>query len=347
MARPQISMEDIELPTIDTPMADFAEQACGESYPLSFTLKQPYQGVGVWELEMPARAALVEPKIGTSLSDAQLGMLSSLGTDAAKAIIASQDLLAGKNPDLPVRLVAQGGGQLLGNVKLLVDPKNLQAIQHLIDRALHYGSLATQLWNYWANEWQPVVVKEIPSEGKEWGVGLIQTFMPHWPLEAEIEKAIPACAGLGPNQTQVEWVGAGWKAIVNCPSAATRNMHSGDTMIFMALMQAALVWARCAEEATAVVGLSALNRDEWQKTHLGPVGGGPQIDDPGPPPPKEGTFVPPGEDPGLPGDFPDDEGTPPPPPATTPAKPGLSTPVKVMGLGLLAWLAYKMFGKKK
>ena len=61
MPRPQINLEDIELPSIDTPMAGFAEQACGQSYDKAFTLHQSYKGVDAFTYDLEVRSSKVSP----------------------------------------------------------------------------------------------------------------------------------------------------------------------------------------------------------------------------------------------------------------------------------------------
>ena len=251
MPRPKINLEDIGFPSIDTPMAGFAEQACGESYHVGFKLTQPYLGEGEWSLDLPARSDLITSGTGDSLTPAERAGLAGLASDAAKTIVAAKNLLDGKNPKLPVRLLATGGGQLAGGedaVKVVVDPKNLQAIQHLIDQALYYGGLATNLWKYWANEWRPTVVKEIEEEGaggRGMGMAYIQTQMPNWPLDKTMQEAIPLCASASKG-AEIKWTTEMFAAIVQCPNELAMKMHSGDVQIFLDLIRSSMMWARCA-----------------------------------------------------------------------------------------------------
>jgi hypothetical protein len=336
MPRPQINLEDIELPSIDTPMGDFAEQACGLSYHTGFAVHQAYKGVDEFTYELKAHSDYWDTKPGSEMSGDELAAMAPRATNAANAIVSAQRMLDGKDPSLPVKLVA-GGGKLgavpTPGVKVVVDPKNLQAIQHLIDRATYYGTLGTQLWNYWAKEYQPKVLKEYDTPGREWGIDYIQTQMPHWPLDQTRSYAMVFCSTAEPGE-EVTASSPSWKAKVECPNLIVESMHSGDAQLFEELMRAAMIWARCAEEAAGVVGLHYLNKDLWESQQgpgglvFAPDGGGtpppdgPGIVDPGapPPPPPEppviGDFDPPapvppdGEpiplpDPNEPGPLPD------------------------------------------
>ena len=315
--RPNINLEDIELPSIDTPMADFAEQACGQSYHMGFALHQAYKGVDEFTFELEAHSDYWDTKPGSEMSDNDLLSMAPRASDAANAILSAQRMLDGKDANLPVKLVAGGG--LAGaapapGVKTVIDPKNLQAIQHLIDRATYYGSLGTQLWNYWANEYQPTVIKEYDTPGREWGTAYIQTQMPHWPLDKTRTQAMMFCLGADAGD-EVTATTESWKAKVACPNAIVESMHSGDAQLFEELMRAAMIWARCAEEAAGVVGLHYLNKDLWEAQQgpglkFAPAGDappdGPGILDPGAPPP------PPPEPPPV-GEFEPDPGDPLPP----------------------------------
>lgn len=353
MARPEINLEDIELPSVDTPMAGFAEQACGKSYDVAFELKQPYQDENSWALMLPGRSTFEDWKNPSSASN------------AAQTIVAAQNLLDGKNPEFPVRLASAGGGIVPPGVLTVVDSKNRQAIQHLIDQASYYGGLATQLWNYWAQEWQPTVNSVSGGQGQfPPTVEYAQSQMPHWPLDKTVKETMFPCQGaaLGGETT---WTGPpdeGWTAKITCPDQLAHDMHEGDLDVFGALVEAAMLWGRCAEEAAGVVGLHYLNKDAWDEKQGGglqfaPQNGGPIIADPGPipipfpppiPQPPEGHLPLPEPEPDGGDGGENGEGgpvVPVPEPAEEPKKTGLSTPVKVGLAAVAGYLIYRALKK--
>jgi hypothetical protein len=334
MPRPQITA-DIEVPSIDTPMAGFVEQACGQSYNVEFDVHQAYRGVDhhVYHLDKLADAWPSQP--GNHLSKAELAHLPQLAGIAAKAIVSAQAMLDGEDASLPVQLTTHGENPVEAGVLRVVDSANREAIQHLIDIATSYGSRATKLWLYWAEEWRPTVLEELP--GSAMGLEYIRTQLPGWPLDRSRDAALPPCSAAQP-ETPIQWSGPDWGAWVQCPTLSTTSIHAEDVRLFGDLVRAAMLWARCAQEAAAVVGLHYLNKRKWEKEQplayapTGPTPSTSSAEGPAAPAPNVPAFVP----------------SIPPPVSTAPAAPqptqGSSTPPPwkiAAAAGALAFLAWR------
>lgn len=271
MARPNIPTQ-IDLPSIDTPMPGFSGQACGERYDLTYEITQPYKGVSSYSYMLKEITGTWIPRDLDDLSEADLADLTKLFQLAYDAVAKAESMIDGGDPDLPVRLVMSSTGNVQG-VTNVVDAKNRQAIEHLIDKASVLLGHATSLWMYWENEWSPKLL-DIPNlTGIPLEVGLSQ--VRGWPLDQRYYDGQMMCSS--PIVKGAEVDGKVELFQFDCPTKAELDLHRADVRLYQELVVAALTWARCAQEAAAVVGVYHRNRlkaeSETPKFPLGTLGG--------------------------------------------------------------------------
>jgi len=259
--RPDTEAISIELPSMDTPMGHATGQACGQSYAKATPIAQRYKTVNKYTATLPPAWGGSSETIGQEIAGA-----------VEDAISLAQDTIDGKNPDVWVRLLMDtvptsgGDGQLL----VVTDPSNRQAIGHMLDRARHYLAQAKALWSYWADEWRVEVVKEYPHDGRPLGLEVLTAELgASWPLSLAAVGEIPTAGSWCEDQPagqviKVTNVAPGVDADIRCPTSAIREQHAQDRQLYEALAEAALLWARCAQEAAYVVGLHHLNRRSYE-----------------------------------------------------------------------------------
>jgi len=316
--RPDLESITIELPSEETPLAGGTNQACGASYPHDTRVNQAVGNVSTWQPVMPRRGDPDE--IGSR----------AFAEGAAQAARNATATIEGENPALPVRLRQSSFGpktvgEQSGAVYGVVDPKNRQAVLHLVQRAEYYLAVAQQLASHWANTWKPGYDNYTQMrDGVRMTPAQVEAQIPSWPLGVGRYDAVaPVCADRDAGETvKLVLIFDGDEyAVVDlvCPTEEQRRRHAEDESTLKDLIFAAMLWARCAEEAAHVVCTHYLNEREFkqQQQSRGLTSDGEPLDpvpDPGELPP--GPSVPPLPDP-VPGEPDPVQEVPPPPRAAT------------------------------
>jgi len=131
-----------------------------------------------------------------------------------------------------------------------IDSKNRSSIQGIINRARKYYDHARALQNYWKDSYQPD-----PSRGPR-----------GWPLQNE-HFGSGCDYKVAPDEGGIFTFGPGGAETVNftCPTQTALDQHNEDRLKYFKLLKAALVNARCAQEAAAAVGTYFRNKEFYDK----------------------------------------------------------------------------------
>ncbi len=133
-----------------------------------------------------------------------------------------------------------------------IDKTNRKALQKLIDRAQSYVNAANGIWRYWNDEY-----RFYSGGGSGWPLGLkLQDFLPGsycWNKSAGQQvETVPVAADRLPRGKKFKW---------NCPTINVPAGHAADEKNYLKLVKAAMLNARCAQEAVASVASYYQNKD--------------------------------------------------------------------------------------
>lgn len=265
MARPNTTNLVVNVPQFSSPVTGVG--VCGTSYNRSVDVRSPYQQIDRYGVTL-------QPVMSQAPTTA-----ASL-VSIALTIASAQAMIDGEDTQVRVRLKLGGLPQDEGAVWSITDAANRNAIQDLIDRAKFYLGWARALWDYWANDWRPKVVGFTKRAGGRppnlrtiergltvrWPLSAMsvnQISQPGWanPYGQRCFAAIQASpTGVTPTITMDDTPSQDWEIRVQCPTSEEITQHASDRQLFRDLAEAALLWARCAQEAAAAVGIYHRNR---------------------------------------------------------------------------------------
>ena len=132
-----------------------------------------------------------------------------------------------------------------------IDKTNRNALQKLIDRAQSYVNAANGIWHFWNDEY-----RFYSGGGSGWPLGLaLQDFLPGsycWNKGAgEQVETVPVAADRLPRGKKFKWY---------CPRINITQGHRSDEANYLKLVKAAMLNARCAQEAVASVAAYYRNK---------------------------------------------------------------------------------------
>ena len=132
-----------------------------------------------------------------------------------------------------------------------IDGTNRNALQKLIDRAQSYVNAANGIWHFWNDEY-----RFYSGGGSGWPLGLkLQDFLPGmscWNKSAGQQvESTPVAADRLPRGKKFKW---------NCPHINITQGHRSDETNYLKLVKAAMLNARCAQEAVASVAAYYQNK---------------------------------------------------------------------------------------
>lgn len=288
MSRPNLHGLVVRTPELDSPVP--IVETCGESFAQNVRVRVPYRDMSAYEAQLPPIMSAM-PVEGAALSQIEA------------AIELAQATIDGRNPDVPAQLILGGTTHEQGDLLVVVDRPNYDAIRHLLDRARYFLGRAQTLWDWWANDWRPEIQRIIDQRpGAPMSIPEARERLAiRWPLDrtiADMTKDVAgeqgrygaACAQATPG----EWAGQddapqalpggepwvdlsttpvpGMATAVRCPSNTDRHLHAADRELYRRLAGAALMWARCAQEAAYAVGLYRLNEYAWHQANPAEMG---------------------------------------------------------------------------
>jgi len=250
MDRPSFS--EPKTPEMKSPAPEISEKLCGVSWNDPVRVRVPFRNIDKYEVHL------------APFGDMEI-MPDPMGDpDFIKTSRAVKKRL----DDGSIGEFVYSAREMLEGYKKegLIDPKNYGIIDALIKRAGKYIDNGKRLWSYWATEYFT------PNS---------HYVVDGWPLDKMdiFEGVVPAVSSLCGSKRAPETVdhefwneskGArgDWDIIkIGCPSAIDAHTHAGDRELFCRFGLAAVINARCAQEAATAVGI--YNRNKKMQVGLG------------------------------------------------------------------------------
>ena len=252
-------------PNQDSP-SDAGTGKCGSSYHTQYEVRSPYKSTNKYSTTLPVAYGETEIGIG-DIKDSLPAISKASFLSALKAAI-------------------QGASEILQDYGKdgFIDATNKAVIIELINRAVSYMNNARKIREWWEGKYQP------DSEVEVYG----------WQLTKD---NVQGCNGFAPEKGGV--YNGNSVTEFTCPTTADRDLHDADRQAYQQLLYAAMLNARCAQEAAATVGIYNKNK-KYLESGSGGLGLATVV------PPKKAPIgklatgpVPP------PTDHPDDPGSPP------------------------------------
>jgi hypothetical protein len=217
---------------------------CGTSYHTQYEVRAPYKGANKYSTVLPVAYGKIEIGEGDIKSSLPAVSKESFHLALSEAIKGASEILHEYD---------KGG---------YIDDNNRAVILQLISRALKYQSQAKSIREWWEGSYQP-----------DSGVDVYG-----WPLTRD---NVQGCNGFAPDKGGVY---TGNSVIeFTCPPAADKDLHDADGLAYQQLLYAAMLNARCAQEAAATVGIHNQNRESLEGSGggIGGLASGPTKKKPG------------------------------------------------------------------
>jgi len=226
---PKPNIPDPILPQQDSPSAALSNEKCGVNYHMPTEIRAPYKSTDKFTNMLPI--AYAETGIGNQNPD-----ISYPEVKKTKFRVALKDAI-------------DGAREILKNYNDdgYIDDKNRTAINKIIQRAEDYIKYAEDLEDWWEDGFRPDPDKPVfgwPLDVDTMpgcGVGI------YAPYKGQLEVSLPV-----QGKTMVEFT---------CPSEDQAKEHRADRLRYAQLLFAAMVNARCAQEAAASVGTYYRNKE--------------------------------------------------------------------------------------
>ena len=198
---------------------------CGSSYHMTYSVHAPYKGVDKYSNNLPV--AYSDTEIGVSDINASLPAIIKGAFNSAlkEAIKGASEILHSYDKDG------------------YIDDTNKAVILQLISRANKYQTEARKIKEWWDGVYQP------DPEVAVYGWGLNEESSHNCPGFA------PTKGGVYTGNTVIEFT---------CPTPADGDLHDADRIAYQQLLYAAMLNARCAQEAAATVGTHNRNKEFFE-----------------------------------------------------------------------------------
>lgn len=223
MARPQFQAPTF--PNQKSP-SEAGTGKCGSSYHIQYEVRAPYKSADKYSNVLPVAYSGTE--IGQNDIEASLEEVSKEGFHSAlkDAIKGALEILQDYSKDG------------------YIDDANRAVIIKMVNRANNYQSQAKEIRDWWETKYQP------DSAVAVYG----------WPLTKD---NVQGCTSWAPNTGGVYVGGSGGATALEftCPTTADRDLHDADRLAYQQLLYAAMLNARCAQEAAATVGTYNRNKE--------------------------------------------------------------------------------------
>jgi len=234
MERPQFSAP--VLPSMESPSSTSSSK-CGTNYHIPFEIRAPFKSTDKYSTTLPI--AWSETSIGSvNISDSLPVALKGSFHVALKAAIEGAREILGKFDD-------EG----------YIDTANRTKINQMLARSEEYIQRAKEIREWWDEQYRPD--PDAPIYG--------------WPLS---EDNVDGCQGFAPSKggAYVSLPGQGMTNIeFTCPTPEDAEKHDADRESYRGFLYAALVTARCAQEAAAAVGTFNRNKEYAEQLSGGMV----------------------------------------------------------------------------
>lgn len=188
---------------------------CGSSYHMAYSVHAPYKSVDKYSNTLPV--AYSDTEIGLSdIEDSLPAIIKGAFNSALKEAI-------------------KGASEILHDYDKdgYIDDTNKAVILQLIGRANKYQTDARKIKEWWDGVYQPDP----------------QVAVYGWRLQDENSNNCPGFAptkgGVYTGNTVIEFT---------CPTPADKDLHDADRIAYQQLLYAAMLSARCVQEAAATVG---------------------------------------------------------------------------------------------
>lgn len=212
-------------PSQDSP-SESGSGKCGSSYHIEYEVRSPYKSSDKYSNVLPIAYS------GTEIGQNELEYSLPAVSDA-KFLSA-------------LAAAIQGASEIFWNYYHdgFIDDTNKEVILQLISRAKQYQSQARTIRDWWETEYRPDSSEDVYG----------------WPLTAD---NVRGCNGFAPNKGGVLLAGSGGATSVEftCPTNADRDLHAKDGKTYQQFLYAAMLNARCAQEAAATVGTYNRNKE--------------------------------------------------------------------------------------
>ena len=201
---------------------------------MQYEVRAPYKGVDKYSNVLPVAYGKLEIS-ESDLSKSMPEISKTAFKDALKAAI-------------------QGAGEIAHGYRAdgYIDDANNKVIWDLINLASKYSKQADEISKWWETEYSPDPDKEIYG----------------WSIQDE---KMRGCPYLAPNKGSLYMdIGNGAEMVdFTCPTEADKINHDKDRSAYQQLLLAALMNARCAQEAAATVGTYSRNKEVFDSVSGG------------------------------------------------------------------------------